>query len=131
MAYYWDMDAVNGIKNLESRSKKDEIPRSAFKKLEGTQIPSLLQKVFAHTNLQDATIRSTQAHIDMLITEQWVKFHLEHPDNKEFVSQIACMRQFCGYTARGLALSASTFFTFAWLPMRKLERKSQHWARRS
>ena len=135
MAYCCGMDAVNGMKNLESRSNKDEITRNAFKKLEGLHLPSLLQKVCAHMNLQDATIRSTQAHIDMLITEQWVKFHLDHPDNKEFVSQTADMWQFRGYSARGLAHSTSTFFTFAQLPMQKFEQKfeqkSQHWARRN
>ena len=80
------MDAVNGMRNLEGKSRKEDVTRNAFKKLEGLHLPSLLQKVCAHMNLKDATIHSTQAHIDALITEQWVTFHLDHPDNKDFIN---------------------------------------------
>ena len=71
------------MKNLESKSRKEDITRNAFKKLEGLHLPSLLQKVGAHMNLKDSTLRSTQKYIDALITEQWVIFHLDHPDNKQ------------------------------------------------
>ena len=37
------------------------------------------------------------------MTEQWVTFHLDHPDNKDYVNQNAGMRQFCSFSARGLA----------------------------
>ena len=99
LAYYRGMDVVNGMMNLESRSKKDEITRNAFKKLEGLYLPNVLQKVCTHMNLHDATIHSAQAHIDLLITEQLVEFYLDHLDNKELVSQTAGMRHFCGYNA--------------------------------
>ena len=69
LAYYCGKGAVNGMKNLQSRSKKEEVPRNAFKKLEGLHFPSSLQKVCSHMNVKDATVRSTQAHIDMLISE--------------------------------------------------------------
>ena len=78
---------------------------NAFKKLEGLHLPSLLQKMFAHLNLKDATIGSTQSHIDALITEQWVTFHLDVPDNKDFINQTAGIRQFCSFSAGGLAYS--------------------------
>ena len=65
------------MKNLESRSRKEELTRNAFKKLEGLHLPSFLRKVCAHMNLKDSTLRSTQNYIDALITEQWVIFHLD------------------------------------------------------
>ena len=64
------------MKNLESKSRKGEVTRNAFKKLGGLHLPSLLQKVCAHMNLKDSTLRSTLNYIDALITEQWVIFHL-------------------------------------------------------
>ena len=118
------------MKNLESKSKKEDVTRNAFKKLEGLHLPRLLQKVCAHTNLKDSTLRTTQNYIDALITEQWLTFHLDHPDNKDYVNQTTCMRQFRSYGARGLAHS-TTFFTFAQLPMRRSEQKSQRWAGRN
>ena len=75
------------MKNLESKSRKGEVTRNVFKKLEGLHLPRLLQKVCAHMNLKDSTLRSTQNYIDALITEQWVIFHLDHPDNKQYVNQ--------------------------------------------
>ena len=56
-------------------------------------------------NLKDATIRSTRANIDALITEKWVTFRLDDPDNKEFVNQMAGMQQFCSSSARGVVHS--------------------------
>ena len=79
-------------------------------------------------NLKDATICSTEAHIDGLITEQWVTFHLDHPGNKDFVNQTAGMRRFQSFSARGLGHSPNVF-TSTQLPMRRSEQKSQHWAR--
>ena len=55
--------------NLEGKSRKKDVIRNVFKKPEGLHLPSLLQKVFAHMNLKDATIHSIQAHIDAMITE--------------------------------------------------------------
>ena len=130
MAYYCDREAVTGMKNLESKSKKEDVTRNAFKKLEGLHLPSLLQKVCAHMNLKDWTLGTTKNYIDALITEQWVTFHLDHPDNKDYVNQTAGMRQFRSFSARGLAQS-TTFFTSAQLPMRRSEQKSQRWARRN
>ena len=118
------------MKNLEGKSKKEDVTRNAFKKLEGLHLPSLLQNVCAHMNLKDSTLRTTQNYIDTLITEQWVTFHLDHPDNKDFVNQTAGMRQFRSCSARGPAHSTS-FFTSAQLPMRRSEQKSQLWARRN
>ena len=60
-------------------------------------------------NLRDATIRSGRCQIDALITEQWVNFHLDHPDNRHFVNQTAGMRQFRSFNARGLAHSPAIF----------------------
>ena len=105
-------------------SKKEDVTRNAFKKLEGLHLPSLLQKVCAHMNLKESTIRSTQTCSDALITEQWVTFHLDHPDNKDLVNQTAGMRRCRSSSARGLAHSTS-FFTSAQLPMRRSEHKSQ------
>ena len=116
------------MKNLESKSRKEEGTRNAFKKLEGLHLPSLLQKVCAHMNLKDSTLRSTQNYIDAPITEQWVIFRLDHPDKKQYVNQTAGMRQCRSFSARGLAHS-TTFFTSIQLPMRRSEQKSQHWAR--
>ena len=118
------------MKNFESKSKKADVTRNAFKKLEGLHLPSLLQKVCAQMNLKDSALRSTQNQIDALITEQWVIFLLYHPDNKQYVNQTAGMRQCCSFSARGLAHS-TTFFISVPLPMRKSEQKSQHWARRN
>ena len=118
------------MKNLENKSKKEDVTRNAFKKLEGLHLPSLLQKVCAHMNLKDSTLRTTQNYIDALITEQWVIFHLDHPDNKQYVNRTAGMRQFRSFSARGLAHS-TTFFTSVQLPMRRSEPKSQRWARRN
>ena len=73
------------MKNLESKSRKEDVIRNAFKKLEGLHLLTLLQKVCAHMNLKESTIRSTQTHIDALITGQWVTFHLDHPDNMDGV----------------------------------------------
>ena len=102
LAYYYGMDAVNGMRNLEGKSRKEDVTRNTFKKLVG---PSLWQKVCAHMNLKDATIHSTQSQIDALITEQWVTFHLDHVDNKHFLNQTAGMWLFCSFSARGLAHS--------------------------
>ena len=71
------------MRNLENKSRKDKVTRNAFKKLEGLHLPSLLQKVYAHMNLKDSTLRTTQNYIDAHITDQWVYFHLYHPDNKQ------------------------------------------------
>ena len=35
------------MKNLETNSRKEEVRRNAFKKLEGLHLPSLVQKVCA------------------------------------------------------------------------------------
>ena len=118
------------MKNLQTKSKKEDVTRNAFKKLEGLHLPSLLQKVCAHMNLKDSSLHTTQNYIEALITEQWVIFHLDHPDNKHYVSQSAGMRQFRSFSAPGLAHS-TTFFTCAQLPMRGSEQKSQLWARRN
>ena len=118
------------MKTLESISRKEDVTRNAFKKLEGLHLPSLLQKVFAHLNLKDSILLSTQNYIDALITEQWVIFHLDDLDNKQYVNQTAGMRQCRSFSARGLAHS-TTFFTTVQLPMRRSEQKSQHWARRN
>ena len=45
------------MKNLENKSRKEEVTRNAFKKLEGLHLPSLLWKVCAHMNLKDSTLR--------------------------------------------------------------------------
>ena len=86
LAYYSGYDAVTGMKNLKSKSKKEDVTRNTFKKLEGLHLPNSLQKVCAHMNLKESTLSSTQNYIDALITEQWVTFHLDHPDNKDFVN---------------------------------------------
>ena len=99
MAYYCGMETVNGMKNWENRSTKENIARNAFKTLDGLHLPSSLQKACAHMTLMDATIRSTQAHIDMLITEICVTFHFDQTNNKDFVKQTAGMRQFRSYGA--------------------------------
>ena len=57
------------MRNLEGKRRKEDLTRNASKKMEGLHPPSLLQKVCAQMNLKDATIRSTQVHIDRLITE--------------------------------------------------------------
>ena len=104
--------------------------KASKEKLEGLHPPSLLQNVCAHMNLKDSTLRTTQNYIDALITEQWVTFYPDHPDNKDFVNETAGMRQFCSFSARGLAHS-TTCFTSAKLPMRRSEQASQLWARRN
>ena len=109
--------------NLEKKSRKDEVTRNAFKKLEGMHLPSLLRKVCAHMNLKDSTLRTTQNYIDAQITDQWVTFHLDHPDNKQYVNQTAGMRQCCSFSARGLAHSTYVF-TSVQLPMQRSEQKS-------
>ena len=130
LAYYCGREAVTGMKNLESTRKKDHITRNAFKKLEGLHLPGFLQKVCMHMNLKQSTIRSTQTYIHAFVTEQWVTFHLDHQDNKDFVNQTAGMRRFRSFTARGLTHSTS-FLTSAQLRMRRSEQKSQLWARRN
>ena len=52
------------MKNFENKSKKEEVTRNAFKKLEGLHLPSLLQKVFAHMNLKESTLRTTQNNME-------------------------------------------------------------------
>ena len=52
------------MKNLETKSRKREVTRNAFKKLEGLHLPSLLQNVCALMNLKDSTLRTTQNYID-------------------------------------------------------------------
>ena len=91
MAYCCGMDLVNGIKDLESRSRKEDVSRNALRRLEGLHLPCLLQNVCAHMNLKDAARHSTQAHSDTLLTEESVTFHLDHPDNKDLVNQTAGM----------------------------------------
>ena len=118
------------MRNLESRSKEKNVTGNAFNKLEGLHLPSLLQNVCAHMNLKDSTLRTTRNYIDALITEQWVTYGLDHPDNKDLVNQTAAMRQFCSSSARGLA-HPTTFFTSAKLRMRRSEQKSQLWAPRN
>ena len=118
------------MKSLENKSRKKEVTRNAFKKLEGLHLPSLLQKVCAHMNLKNSTLRTTQNNIDAQITDQWVIFHLDHPENKQYVNQTAGMRQCRSFSARGLAHSA-TVFTSVHLRMRRSEQKLQHWARRN
>ena len=116
------------MKNLETKSRKEEVTRNAFKKLEGLHLPSLLQKVCAHMHLKESTSRTTQNYIDAQITDQCVMFHLDHPDNKQYVNQTAGTRQCRGFSARGLGHS-TTAFASVQLPMRRSEQKSQHWAR--
>ena len=64
------------MKNLESKSKKEDVTRNAFKTLEGLHLRSLLQNVWAHMNLRDSTLPTDQNYIDALFTEQWLTFHL-------------------------------------------------------
>ena len=116
------------MKNLESKSKKEDVTRNTFKKLKGLHLQRLLQKVCPHMYLKDSTIHSTQTYIDAFITKQCVTLHLDHPDNEDFVNQTAGIRQFRSFSARDLAHSIG-FFTSARLPMRRSEQKSQHWAR--
>ena len=54
------------MKNLESKSKTEDVTKNAFKKLEGLHLPRLLQKVRAQMNLKEWTIESTQIYIDCL-----------------------------------------------------------------
>ena len=93
LPYYCRKDAVTGMRNLDGKSRKEDVRRNAFTKLEGLHLPSLLQKVCPHMNLKNATIRSTQSQIDLLITEQWVTFRLDHPDNRDSVNHTAGMRE--------------------------------------
>ena len=51
--------------------------------------------------LKGSTLRTTQNYIDALITEQWVTFHLDHPDTKDYVNQTACMCQFRSFIREG------------------------------
>ena len=102
-------DGVNGMKNLEGKSMKEDVTRNTFKKLEELHLPSLLQKVCGHMNVKDATIRSTHSQIDALITEQWVTFDLDHPDNKDFVHRTAGMWQLRSFRARGLTQAPTIF----------------------
>ena len=81
-------------------------------------------------NLKESTTRSSPTYIDALITEQWVTFHLDHPDNKDFDDETAGLCRFCSFSARGLTHSTG-FFTCAQLPMRRSEQKWQHCARRN
>ena len=118
------------MKNLETKSRKEEVRRNAFKKLEGLHLPSLLRKVCAHMNLKDSTLRTTQNYIDAQITDPCVFFYLHHLDNKQYVNQTADMRQCRSFSARGLAHS-TTVFASVQLLMRRSEQKSQHWARRN
>ena len=99
-------------RNVEGRSRKEDVTRNAFQKPEGLHLPSSLERVYAHMNLKDAFIRSTQSQIDALIAEQWVTFHLDHPENKDFVNRTAGMRQFCSLSARGLAHSPASFHIY-------------------
>ena len=110
LVYWCGMHAVNSVRILESWSRKEDVTRCAFKKLEELHLPSLLQQVCAHMNLKHATIHSIQAHIDTLITEQTVTFQLDHPGNKNFLNQTAARRYFCSCSARGLAHSIVIFF---------------------
>ena len=87
------------MKNVETKSRKGEVTRNASEKLEGLHLPSLLQKACAHMNLKDSTLRTTQNYIDAQIAEQWVIFHLDHPDNKQYVNQTAGMRQCRSFSA--------------------------------
>ena len=87
------------MKNLENKIKKEDVTRNAFKKQEGLHLPSLLQKVCAHMNLKDSTLRTTQNYIDALIMEQWVIFHLDHPVNKQYFNRTAGMRQCRSFSA--------------------------------
>ena len=130
LAYYCGCEAVTGMKNPEKKSKKEDVTRNAYKKLEGLHLPSLLQKVCAHMNQRDSTLRTTQNYIDALISEQWVIFHLDHRDNKQYVNQTAGMCQCCSFSALGLARS-TTFFTSVQLPMQRSEQKLQRWALRN
>ena len=100
---------MTGIRNLEGSSRKEDVTRNAFRKLEGLHLPSLLQKACAHMNLKDGTIHSTQSQIEALFTEEWVTFQLDHPDNKDFVNQTAGMLQFRSLSARGLTHSPAIF----------------------
>ena len=118
------------MKNLETKSRKEEVTRNAFKKLEGLHLPGSLQNVCAHMNLKNSTLRTTQNYIDAQITDQWVFFHLDHPDNKQYVNQTAGMRQCRGFSAGELAHS-TTAFASVQLPIRRSEHKSHHWARRN
>ena len=52
------------MKNLESKSKKEDVTRNALKKGEGLRLPSILQKVCAHMKLKDATLHTTQNYLD-------------------------------------------------------------------
>ena len=63
-------------------------------------------------NLKYSTFCTTQNYIDALITEQWVIFQLDHPDNKHYVNQSAGMRRVRSFCARGLTHS-TIFFTSA------------------
>ena len=118
------------MKNLETKGKKEDVTGYAFKKLEGPHRRSILQKVCAHMNLKDSTLHTFQDYMDALITEQWVIFHLDHPNNKHYVNQSPATRHFRSFSARGLAQS-TTPFTSAQLTMRRSEQKSQLWARRN
>ena len=95
------------MRNPEGESRKQDVARNAFKSPEGLHLPSSLQKLCVHMNLKNATIHNTQAHIDTLITEQWVTFQLDHPDRKNFVNLSAGMWQLCSYGARGPAHSVA------------------------
>ena len=114
------------MKNLESKSKKEDVTRNAFKKLDGLHLRIFWQKVCALMNLKESTISSTQTYIDALITEQWVTFHLNHPDNKDFVNQPQVWVG-CAASVR----EGPTFFKSAQLPNRRSEQKSEPWAPRN
>ena len=41
------------MKSLETKSKKDDVTRNAFKKLEGLHLPSLLQNICVQMNMKE------------------------------------------------------------------------------
>ena len=124
------MNALKGMRNLGDRSRREDVTRNAFKKLEGLHPPNLLQKVCAHMNLKNATIRSTQADIDALIMEQWVTFHVDDPDNtfRQLDGMYAAVLQL--QCARLRALTCDLVRSTQ-LPMQRFGQKLQHLARRN
>ena len=122
------------MKNLENKSKKEDVTRNAFKKLEGLHLPSLLQKFCAHINLKDSTLRTTQNYIDALITEQWVFSIL----TVRTISSMSTRRQVCVSVAASVRESSRTQQPFSHLYSCRCEDPSrsrsaghdatEHWA---
>ena len=82
-AYYAGAEAVKGLQKFHDKGEK--VTKNALKKLDGILLPEPYKKVAEVMQEEKTTLKSLPNSMDVIILDQWVSMHLDHPHNGQYV----------------------------------------------